>query len=332
MSARNTSAEITAASSKRPAVRRGVVACVGGSALLATSLMVGSAAGAGATVRTDCVSSPHACGFPDATNSGVPAGTVLKAVPGKVTSGTGWSYEASDHTVNVTGNGAVLSGLSVTGSVNIKASDVTIKDDQVVTSGTWGSFAVAIRNTSNVTVENSTVRGLNATSGRVSYGISDVYGNSTGMVIKDNNISNWRIGVNVSSGQVTGNYIHSPGYIAGDHTDGVYDAAGTQQLTVSGNTIYNSRDQTDAVILQTSAGQTMSNKTIKNNLLAGGDYVIYGGDNATTSKIVITGNRFGQQYYAKSGSYGPVAYFQPSGKGNVWSGNVWDSTGKTAAS
>jgi hypothetical protein len=262
----------------------------------------------------------------------VPAGTVMTAVPGTVTSGPGWSYEASDHTVNVTSNGAVLTGLSITGSLNIKASDVTINDDQVMMDGTLGSFAVSLRNTANVTIENSTISGLNATTSRVSYGINDVYGDSTGMVIENNNISNWRIGVNVNSGQVTGNYIHDPGFIAGDHSDGVYDASGTGQLTVSGNTIFNSLGQTDAVMLQSTAGQTMSNKTITNNLLAGGDYVVYGGDQATTSNIVITGNRFGQQYFSTGGTYGPVSYFSPSGTGNVWSGNVWDSTGKTVAS
>jgi hypothetical protein len=188
---------------------------------------------------------------------------------------------------------------------------------------TSGSFAVSLRHTANVTIEDSTVRGLNATSGRVSYAITDIYGDSTGMVIKDNNISDWRIGVNVSSGRVTGNYIHSPGFIAGDHTDGIYDAAGTRPLTVSGNTIFDSLDQTDAVMLQATAGQKMSNKTIKDNLLAGGDYTIYGGDQATTSNIVITGNRFGQQYYPTGGKYGPVAYFDVRGRGDVWSGNVW---------
>jgi hypothetical protein len=51
-----------------------------------------------------------------------------------------------------------------------------------------------------------------------------------------------------------------------------------------------------------------------------------------TTNIVITGNRFGQNYYAKSGQYGPVAYFAPAGTGNTWSGNIWDTTAKTVAS
>jgi hypothetical protein len=51
-----------------------------------------------------------------------------------------------------------------------------------------------------------------------------------------------------------------------------------------------------------------------------------------TTNIVITGNRFGQNYYAKSGQYGPVAYFDPAGKGNTWTGNIWDTTGHAVPS
>jgi hypothetical protein len=36
-------------------------------------------------------------------------------------------------------------------------------------------------------------------------------------------------------------------------------------------------------------------------------------------------------YFPKSGQFGPVAYFDPAGKGNVWSGNIWDSTGQAIA-
>ena len=52
----------------------------------------------------------------------------------------------------------------------------------------------------------------------------------------------------------------------------------------------------------------------------------------TTSNIVIKGNRFGQLYFPKSGQFGPVAYFASAGKGNVWSGNIWDTTGQAIAS
>jgi len=78
----------------------------------------------------------------------------------------------------------------------------------------------------------------------------------------------------------------------------------------------------------------VANKTIKNNLLAGGSYTIYAGaaSGSPTSNIVITGNRFAQNYFAKSGQYGPVAYFDPKGTGNTWTGNVWDTTAQAVSS
>jgi hypothetical protein len=305
------------------------LAMIAGATVGAAALAVAAAGlGAGlahASSGVNCQVGPSACGFPDASNTGVPAGTTLTNVPAQATSGAGWSYNTSSQTLNVSTNGTTLSGLNITGNLNITASNVTIKNDQVTASG---NYAVSLRHTANVTVENSTISGLNATTGRVSYAIDDIYGDSTGMVFQNNNIADWRIGINATTGQITGNYIHDPGFIAGDHTDGIYDQEGTGQLTISGNTVLNNIGQACAIMIESEAGVPVANKTITGNLLAGGDYVIYaGGAQNDSSNIVIQNNRFGQAYYATSGLYGPDAQFQPGGSGNSWSGNVWDSNG-----
>jgi hypothetical protein len=278
-------------------------------------------------VRHDCVTVPHACGFPDATNSGVPAGLSLKTVPGQVSSGPGWTSSA-DGSVQVTGNGAVLSGLYIPGGLDISASNVVLKDDRIVTGGAYG---VSLRHTTGVMVKNCTVSGADAAAGRVGAAIADLYGDSTGTVIQGNNISAFRSGVQVSAGLVTGNYIHAPGYIAGDHTNGVIADGGSGPLTIYHNTILNNLSQTDAISINTMniAGPVM-NKIIEDNLLAGGGYPIYGGTafGHATSGILIENNRFAQAFYPKGGQFGPVAYFNPSGKGNVWSGNAWIRTGQ----
>src|SRR5580704_5794987 len=244
-------------------------------------------------------------GCPGATNTGVPAGTTLKSVPSQVSSGPGWSYSATDNNVTVTGNGTVLSGLSIPCTLVIDASNVTVNDVQVTTSG---AFGITLTHTKGVTIENSVISGTNATTGRVDSAIDDVYGDSTGMVIKDNNISLFRTAMQISAGLVQGNYIHNPGYIAGDHTNGIVTNGGTESMTINDNTILNSLGQTDAISLDAAAaGTTVANKTIENNFLAGGGYSIYGGDGPSTnptSKIVITGNRFGQNYFAKGGQFG----------------------------
>ncbi len=265
-------------------------------------------------------------------NTGVPTGTTLKSVPGQVSSGPGWYYNAAWNAVIVDAKGTVLSGLYIPHNLRIDASDVTVKNVHVVTDG---NFGISLTHTTGVTIENSTISGQNATTGRVNSAIDDVYGDSTGMVLKDNNISSFRTGVQISTGVVSGNYIHDPGYIAGDHTNGFYANGGTEPLTIENNTIFISRAQTDTINLDAgSSGVPVANKTVENNLLAGGGYSIYGGTSPgnPTSHIAIEGNRFGQQYYPHGGQYGPVAYFAPTGTGNTWSGNFWDTTAKAIPS
>ncbi len=285
---------------------------------------------AAVTAPGGCVAAPGACGFPDATTAGVPPGMPLRAVPGELTSGPGW-HIAPDGAVEVTGNGAVLSGLSIHGSLDIVASNVTIKDDQIVTGG---SFAISLRHTAGVTIENSTISGQNAADGRVTYAIDDTFGDSNGMVIANNNISYFRTAVQLTTGLVIGNYIHDPGYQAGDHTNGIYVGATDQPLTIYHNTIFNHLGQTDAIyIYAPKAGELVANKTIEDNLLAGGGYTIYGGvgQQGATSHIVIENNQFGRAYYPKGGYYGPIAYFSLGGTGNAWSGNTWTGGGSPGA-
>ena len=293
--------------------------------LAAVGVFNGNAAG-----LTNCAAKPSTCGYPDATNTGVSAGTTLMSVPSQVSSGPGWYYNAAAGNVIVNVNGTVLSGLYIPYNLEIVASGVTVKNVQVVTGG---NFGISLRHTTGVTIQNSTISGQDPATGRVGSAIDDVYGDSTGMTIKANNISAFKTAIQISTGLADGNYIHDPGYAPGDHTNGFYVNGGTQPLTISGNTIFDSLGQTDAINLDAGTpGPTapVANKTVTNNFLAGGSYTIYGGAPAgsPTSNIVITGNRFGQNYFPKSGQYGPVAYFDPTGTGNSWSGNIWDTTGQ----
>jgi hypothetical protein len=304
-----------------------LLTAIGSVVILGPRWVAASAPGSGPS-RPGCVAVPHMCSFPDATDTGVPAGLILKAVPGQVSSGRGWRYNAADHEVDVTGNGAVLSGLSIRCDLNVTASNVTIKHDRIVTGG---SFGISMRHTTGVIIKNSTISGEDLRDGRVEVAIDDLYGNSTGMVIANDNISDFRTAVQVSTGLVTGNYIHNPGYVSGDHTNGIFDVGTRQELMIYHNTILNSRPQTDAVSLDgTGGGLSVANKTVEDNLLAGGSYTIYGGGsrNNSIANIVIEDNRFSRAYYAKGGLYGPVAYFATRGKGNAWSGNTWIQTGQ----
>jgi hypothetical protein len=117
----------------------------------------------------DCVTTPHACGFPDGTNTGVPSGMALRSVPSQVSSGPGWHYNAADGDVVVTVNRTVLSGLYIPYDLVIDASDVTVRDVKVMAGGYFG---ISLRHTKDVTIEDSTISGQNLTSGRVDATIS----------------------------------------------------------------------------------------------------------------------------------------------------------------
>jgi hypothetical protein len=281
--------------------------------------------------QANCMPLPSACGFPDATNTGVPAGVGLQQVPGQVTKGPGWAWNKAGY-MEVSGNGAVISGLSIAGNLDISASNVTVSNVTVVSSG-QSSFGVSLRHTSNVTVEHSTISGVNATSGRLAVGVKDVYGDSTGTQVLANNIYYAATGVQMSAGLIKDNYIHDMGFLPGDHVNGTTSNGGTTPMTIEHNTILNNMNQTDAVSLFQDNGP-QANRVIDDNLLGGGGYSIYGGTKAggtPTSNIQITNNVISTVYYPRGGQWGPVAYYN-SGSGNVWSGNTWDGNGQTIPS
>jgi hypothetical protein len=258
----------------------------------------------------------------------VPAGMLLKRVPGDVSRGPGWHWDRRGW-VEVTRRGAVLRGLSIHGNVNVTAPAVTIADDRIVNSG-QNSFGISLRHTRNVTIRNCTISGTGPASGRLMVGVKDVFGDSVDTRVLSNNIYYASTGVHMAAGLIQGNYIHDMGYRPGDHLNGITSNGGrTRLLVIRHNTILNQFGQTDAVSLFQDFGR-QGNRVITGNLLAGGGYTVYaGGRHAGPPpfKIRITDNRISTLYYPAGGKYGPVAYFVP-GNGNAWSGNVWDATGQ----
>lgn len=275
-----------------------------------------------------CVSVPSRCGYPDGSNAGVPAGVVLRSVPGQVSSGPGWHYDPRGW-VSVDGDGAVFDGFSTTLNVDVTGSGVTIRNCRVTVAG--DSFGVSLRHVRDVTVQDSEIAGPDAGPNRLLVAVKDIYGDSTGTRVLRNNISRASTGVQIDQGLVQGNYIHDLGYQAGDHLNGTTSNGGTALLTLDHNTVLNSFGQTDAISLFEDFG-VQANRVISNNLLAGGGYTLYGGANpggAQTSGIKVVGNRFSRGYFPAGGAYGPVTAFDPAGPGNVWTGNTWDDNGQT---
>ena len=273
---------------------------------------------------TGCVTRPSACGYPDATNTGVRAAATLPRVPDDVASGPGWHYDSRGW-VTVDGDRAVLHGLEFHVPVEISSADVTVSDCRIIVTGeAWG---VGLKHSVNATVVSTTVSSpVQDGPDRLLVGLKDVYGDATGTTIRGNDISHTSTGVQVHEGLIEGNFIHDLGFNTGDHLNGITSNGATTPMTIRGNTVLNQHDQADAISLFEDFGPE-GNRRIEGNLVAGGSYTVYGGANAggaPTHDIVIVDNRFSRVYFPKGGAFGPIGAFAPDGEGNQARGNFWD--------
>lgn len=257
--------------------------------------------------RTDCVGAPSTCGFPDATNTGVPHDVRLRVTTG--------SLEIDE-------DGAVVENLEVRGSIDISADDVTLRNVKITVAD--DGWAIGLRTAHGTTIENCEIAPAGP---RLVVGIKDVYGDSEGTTIRGCDIARTATGIQLHEGLVEDNYIHAMAEAPGDHVNGFTSNGGVGPLVIHHNTILNERQQTDAIGLFQDF-EVQRNRTITDNLLGGGGYTVYGGagEKGQTSGIVVRDNRFARAYFPAGGQYGPVAYFDAGDPGNIWTGNRWDDS------
>jgi len=246
------------------------------------------------TRHTDCVTSPHSCGFPDATNTGANCSSL-----------------APSGSISVTTNGAVVEGRNISGSITVRASNVTIRNDCITSSGI---YPVRLVSGSNLTVADTTITGRGSGCSRA----VEPAGGATTMVRL--NISGCEDGVEMyDNDTLRDSYIHDLAFFGGSHNDGVQQNGGSNDV-VKHNTIFNPRNQTSCVNFTTDFGG-ISDITITGNLLNGGNYTVYSrsGGNGDPTGVSVTGNQFGH-----ADVFGLL-----SADGSVsWSGNVSDATGQ----
>jgi len=244
-----------------------------------------------------------------------------------VTHGTGWHWDSRGW-VEIDGDGATFSGYSVSSGIDVTASNVTISGDEILSEGE--GFAIGFRHTANMTISHNTIYSpVQFGANRLMTGIKDVFMDSTGTRILANNIYHAQTGVQIDAGLIQDNYIHDMGYVSGDHVNGTTSNAVSGSLSIIHNTVFNQFEQTDAVSLFEDFG-AQYDRVINDNLVAGGDYAIYGGANpggAPAHNIRITNNRISTKFFPRGGYFGPYTAVDPSGSGNVFTGNVWDATG-----
>jgi hypothetical protein len=270
----------------------------------------------GAGNRTDCMRVPSACGYPDATNAGVPADTTLTLQSGDVA---------------VTTPGTTISGIGLTGTIDVEASNTTIEDSEVTVNGTQvcgsscGGKGIWIKpGVSGTVIQDVTCHGGAASGDDVTQYC--ILNNGSATQVKRVYAYNCTECL-AGPGEISGSFIDVTGTIPGEHYEDIYYGGGGGPLIVDHNTMLNPQGQTAVVFASVDFGD-QTTLTITNNLMAGGGYVIYGGASGSGGKVLgpvrITGNRFSRRYSPNGGSYGVAAYLNSAV--STWSDNIWDET------
>lgn len=223
----------------------------------------------------NCIAKPSACGFPDATNSGVPVGTTLTPYTGPST---------------ITTAGTVINGKLITTQLTINANNVVIENSELLNPSSNTTIA------SCQSVDCAAIVYLNAASGGGVYN-SYISGNGYncsigveargGQQVVGNNISGCGDAVREAS-LMQGNYLHDfwlDGRVNGacvdtPHNDG-YQTLGISGATIEDNTIINPTDGSNSDDCQIGSAS------------AGIDSCVYFGDQSQASKNdLVQGNLF----------------------------------------
>jgi fibronectin type 3 domain-containing protein len=311
--------------------------------LIVVALLVGSVGtyalinSFASTQNSNCFAVPSACGYPDATNTGVPAGTTLTP-SGSITAST---------------PGQVIDGKDVSGTITIAANNVTVQNTRVTlnsgscgTTNACGNYEIKVNDgVTGAVIKNVELRA--AAGITCEHDIRNVGG--TVQVISsylhgcDSNL------YSVNNTTFTDVYGLSKIDISTDHVENIYFSDST--VTVNHSTLFNPVDQTAVVFgnVNGGSGGTCTNHlTVSNSLFAGGGFTLYpcgNGTSAGSSSASITNTHFARclttpvyhsnggnttcqggpdshGYYPYGGNYGIGSYYFSNA--TTWSGNVWD--------
>jgi hypothetical protein len=243
------------------------------------------------TFQSNCIITPHVCGYPDETNTGVPAGTTL----------------SNSGSITVTTDGAIIENLNITGSVTVLANNVTIRKTRI-TSGDYYPIRYFDNNNTGLVIEDSEIIGTN---GDVTSSIA-----FTNYTARRVNIHGGADGLKADANVVIeDSYIHDLTVTSSSHNDGIQATGGTN-VTIRHNTckLSTTIGANACIQIGTESGSN-TNWLVTNNLFDGGGWCINAG--AGNSNMVFTNNRF-----TRNAGYGPGDI-----QGSTYTGNYYDDTG-----
>ncbi len=217
-------------------------------ARFATEAAIGGADDAPATTAPPVTEppAPTAAAYPDASTTGVRDGVTL----------------SPSGSITVTQDGAVVEGLDITGRIDVRADDVTIRNVRVSSSASH-----LIRNHGkNLLVEDVTLVGQQPCSAGIAFTNYtarrvDVSGCADGMKANGNVV-------------IEDSYIHDLRKWPGTHNDGIQSTGGSN-MVIRNNTIEGAFRDSVSAIKFTSEFNHLSDVTIEGNKFFGGNYTIY---------------------------------------------------------
>lgn len=238
-------------------------------------------------------------GFPNADNTGVPAGVTLTPA-GSMTISTA---------------GTVIDGKDM-GCLTVTAANVTVKNTRIRCGAFW---AVTVKG-KNFTMIDSEVDGTGTSEGN-----SGVVANSGG------EFTLTRVDIKGAENAVVpgdnttiqDSWLHALKSVGSPHYDAVEINGGAANVTIRHNTIDNPFTQTSAVMIANDYG-AVTNFLVTGNKLTGGGYTVYAdGKFSTTAAIngAFTNNVIGKGYYG-------YALIRGTNTNVTWSGNTDATTGK----
>lgn len=252
-------------------------------------------------------------GWPNASNTGVPKGTSLQKMHQDLT---------------ISQPGMVLSNVEIHGSVTIESSNVTIKNSRI-----YGEIVVPYghEDVSGVVISDTELDGQRdgdpnkAEPGIVTYG---------SLTCRACNVHGFNMGIAIDGDTpvlIEDSWVHDIWPSSTGHKDAII-TNGSKNVTIDHNRLSCEVDGCSAAIGLFGDFSSVSDWVVNDNLFNGGSYCSYSGTLASkkypvASNIKWTNNRYGRELHAKCGVYGSATGWS-SGHGNIWSGNVWESSGR----
>lgn len=264
-----------------------------------------------------CMPNPHLCGYPDETNTGTIPGSTLAARSGTVVLNTGAVYE----------------NIALTGCIQVKGYNVTIRNVRIVQTCSYAAIDLEFPNNGALIQDVEIDMSHMPDPQRLNLRAITTMDNMTHPVT----ITRvwWHDGSDCvhyggsASGPsateimvtITDSFCEIPvapaGYCCPDpHLDG-FQSSGGSGVLIYHNTIRNPNDQTSAIINGTTPGVSAPqyNVRIIGNLMAGGGWTVYCNAHyaSTVPTIEFRDNVFARTYYhwsnpqsTGSGYYGPM--------------------------